>query len=99
MDLQIPILPLSLLLNIDYIIISIFLLVAPVADSDWLTGEDVSDDALNLYPKIHILPWIVQLDRPGLDLVSHEARTVCHSSASGYATHKMDIRTGHDWID
>ncbi len=38
------------------------LLVALVADSDWLTGEDVSDVELNLLThltQISTLPWIL----------------------------------------
>jgi hypothetical protein len=52
---------------------------ALVAASDWLMQVNGGDDVSTLF-KIHF---------PGKDLVSHEARTVCHSSASGYATHRM----------
>jgi len=48
MDLWVPILFLSLLLMILTSSFPVSLLVALVANSDWLTGEDVSDDALNL---------------------------------------------------
>lgn len=66
-----------------------FLLVAQVAGSDWLSRSGKGDDALNLPQKIPSLQWIFQLARPGKDLVSHEARIVCHSSASGYGTYRM----------
>ncbi len=48
MDLQIPILLLSLLLICITSAFPFSLLVALVAHSDWLAREDVSDDALNL---------------------------------------------------
>ena len=48
MHLWIPILLLSLLLMVLTSSFLVSLLVALVANSDWLTGEDVSDDALNL---------------------------------------------------
>ena len=48
MHLWILILLLSLLLMVLTSSFLVSLLVALVANSDWLTGEDVSDDALNL---------------------------------------------------
>jgi hypothetical protein len=58
MDLQIPILLLSLLLICITSAFPFSLLVALVAHSDWLAREGVSDDALNLLSQDSPLPWI-----------------------------------------
>ena len=52
MDLQIPILLLSLLFICITSAFPFSLLVALVADSDWLTGEVVSDVVLNLFDSL-----------------------------------------------
>ena len=79
MDLQIPFLVHSKILKGKMSTFPYFPAVALVAVSDWLMQVHGGDDVSTLF-KIH---------SPGKDLVSHEARTVCHSSASGYATHRM----------
>ena len=51
LNLQIPILLLSLLLNNSHVHLSRFLQVALVADSDWLGRSGKGGDALNLLPR------------------------------------------------
>jgi len=103
MNLKIPILLLSLLFNNFPVSISRFLLVAQVAEFDWLSSSGKVMMHRIFSPSSNPYLGLVQrfngpTDRSWI-FVSHEARTVCHSSASGYGTHKMDIRTGYDWMD